>query len=508
MTSGQQALRRIDAALSDLRQDVADLTSASAHDAKVLAELEAEEIELYTAMASVRMDHLSEDEPSGGALRRADQAVYRLIEEHQSSIDQLNSDRTSLEDGLTSLESRRRDLEDAHRTAISAHDAAAVKTRERIEQEDAYQSLATVLEEANAKLRRSVQKLETAQATEREKGSPYRADPLFRYLFDRGFGTKAYKAFPLFAMLDRWVASLINYKEHKLNYDRLLELPKFLEAHVARLEEEADAADEQLEAYERDALTEDGVDNLKATVESFGADLDSLDTEIDQTEARLNELGTKIEEASLGNTDQLKEARRLMSKAIAGRGLNELYRLASETTSLEDEELVDSLAEIAEQKAELEEAQREAQRTIKRERTALSSLEDVRRRFKRSRFDSPYSEFSGKRVIRSLLKDFLQGEITGDQLWRQFERRHRTQRRDWDNGMGGHKWKDGFGLPKEWGRGGSVDWADVLMEGASRLPRRRRGGMRIPRAPRPRRQSPSRRRRSSGRGGFKTGGGF
>lgn len=31
--------------------------------------------------------------------------------------------------------------------------------------------------------------------------------------------------------------------------------------------------------------------------------------------------------------------------------------------------------------------------------------------------------------------------------------------------MGGYEWKEGFGLLKEWGWGGFVDWVEVLMEG-------------------------------------------
>ena len=51
-----------------------------------------------------------------------------------------------------------------------------------------------------------MRKTEQAEADREEKGKPYRDDPLFMYLWERGYGTSAYKAGNLIAWLDGLVA--------------------------------------------------------------------------------------------------------------------------------------------------------------------------------------------------------------------------------------------------------------------------------------------------------------
>ncbi len=506
MTSGRDALHTIDHAIADLRRKVSELISAAGTDSSTIAKLEAEELEIYQSFAQIRVAHVAATESTRHA-DPVDQKVRVLIEKHQSLVEDLRSDAQKLEAELASLEQARKESEARHDRAVDEHDTSAARTRKRLEDEERYQGLADALENANAVVRRAALKLQSVQQTEKEKGAPYRADPLFRYLFDRSYGTRAYSAPPPFSWLDGWVARLIHYKDNRLNYERLRELPKFLEAHLNGLEEAADAAEDALENYERAELERDGVADLKKIVEDTAQNLEAADAAIETHEAKLAEVNVRYERAAAGDSDFLKEAHSLVASEVAKLGLRDLARLAAETTSLQDESLVEALDDIADRKETLREAHREVSRSVKRERGTLSTLESIRKKFKRSHFDSPYSDFSGRQVVASLLSEFLTGALSGDQLWDQLERRHRTRRRDWDIGMGGRQWKDGFGLPKDWGRGGGVDWGDILVDSASKMPRRRRQKVRVPRAPRPARTNRPR-RSSSGRGGFKTGGGF
>ena len=66
----------------------------------------------------------------------------------------------------------------------------------------------TAAEEAERIAQHAEQKASFAARDFEEKGRPYRADPLFAYLWDRGWGTGRYRAFPLVRMIDGWVARL------------------------------------------------------------------------------------------------------------------------------------------------------------------------------------------------------------------------------------------------------------------------------------------------------------
>lgn len=78
-------------------------------------------------------------------------------------------------------------------------------------------------------------KAEQAERDLAEKRVPYEADPLFMYLWNRGFGTGAYRANSLVRYFDRKVARLVGYHGARANYATLLELPVRLREHAARL---------------------------------------------------------------------------------------------------------------------------------------------------------------------------------------------------------------------------------------------------------------------------------
>ena len=123
----------------------------------------------------------------------------------------------------------------------------------------------------------------------------------------------------------------------------------------------------------------------------------------------------------------------------------------------------------------------------------------MRRRFKTARYDSPYSEFTGSDAIGLLIAELLRGALSRDDVWRRIERDHKTRRRDWDNDFGGDDWRDGFGLPDNWGAPGPFGTGPISGSRRTSAPR----PARPPRMPR----MPSGGGRS-GRGGFRTGGGF
>jgi len=105
----------------------------------------------------------------------------------------------------------------------------------------------------------------------------------------------------------------------------------------------------------------------------------------------------------------------------------------------------------------------------------MQELEDVRRRFKAERYDSPHSGFGNAAMLVMLLNQFLQGAASSGDLWRTIERSQRYRRKtsNPDFGSGGFPQRRGtWNVP--FPRGGGS----------------RRGGF------------------GGGKGGFRTGGGF
>lgn len=521
MTTGRDALHRIDASIADARRILSSSSADAASDARAMASVEKTQADLLSAIAGIRVDHLAQNgdanneaSPSFGHI---DEKAERLIADHDAHIEELSSALQSAETELRRLETDRRDAELAHTGAMENHEKAAEVTRLRLDKDDAFQDNAAGLEEANAILARARQKLSIAQQDRETKGVAFESDRLFTYLRDRKFATNDYRAFFLFAALDRWVAGLIRYRDHKLNYDRLLEIPERIGEHVERLEEKATSLAEDLEAYERAALEKDGVGKLRDNVARLHRQINALDDQISEAEDRYQRLAAQLKTAVDGNSGPLSEAQQLLTNAMSTLSIPDLKVLAAETETLDDDRMVERLIRVRREKMELQESRRAVAGTLDRHARTLSELEDVRRRFKSARFDSPYSEFSGRNSVGALLTEFLRGALSRDDLWRRIERSHRTRRRDWNNDMGGDPWRDGFGLPQDWG---GSDWGGSWNGGKrgtsrsnSKRTRRPRRLPRIPRGPRaPRIRFPrgGGGRSSGGRrgGGFKTGGGF
>jgi len=502
MTSGRDALHQIDASIADARARLMKASDAAASDTHTLAEIDQREIAVFHALAEVRLIHLREDGANGGGLGQIDRKAAGLIAEHERAVADMAAAREAASDELERLETARRNAETDVEAAMARHEEAAAATRARLEKDDLWLASARDVENLGAIAARAEQKLAVAREDRAKKGAAYEADPLFQYLRERRFATRDYKAFPLFAMLDNWVASLIGYRDHRMNYERLLEIPERISEHVDRLKSEMDAAREMLERMEREGLERDGAGKLRDAVRAARELVETLDKQIEIAEKHRRELADRHAAAAAGKAGPLADARALVANALADISVPDLKLLAAETASPEDDRLIDALVRTRRERMEFEEARRNAVSSLDQLGRRLTDLEDVRRRFKSARFDSPYSEFSGRDVLALLVAEFLGGALSRDDLWRRIERGHRTRRRDWDNDLGGDEWRGRFGLPDNWG-GRNGDWSGGTWGGD--LPR---SGPQKPRAPRPPRipRLPS----GGGRrgGGFKTGGGF
>lgn len=557
MISGRDALHQIDASISNARKNVAQAINHNDDEQRRLLSIRKEEANVYGQISDIRLHSLGQKEQGVDALGRTDKQATDLLEHHDTHVMALEEEREKAAVQLEQCELDRREAGENLTLAITQHEAAAEKTRLRLETDPDYQTRAEALEKANAIVDHAASKREVAANDRTEKGKPYEADPLFSYLHKRKFATKDYKAGPLTTMLDRWVAKLIKYRDARLNYKRLLELPERLGEHLAFVEEKAAQLAEDIEAYERTALENDGVTKLRDKASTLRDDLDRLDTEIIEAETTHHDALTKVEEAGSGAKGPLMEARTLLTDVLQERSIPDLKVLAAETLTPEDDALVEDLAELRLERYSIEEETRTAKRRLDGHQRTLSDLEKLRRRFKQARFDSHRSQFKNDDLVSLLLTDFVRGSLSSSDIWRKIERNHRLRRRDWEDDFGGDDWRGGFGIPNtrgpypdrtggaNWGRigrdisreiqrelgrgmgrgiGGGLgidlddilDLDDIFEGGYNRSKNRKRYRPRRPRSTSRRRSSPTRRSRSSrsrgssrrGGGGFKTGGGF
>src|SRR5262249_34551438 len=102
-------------------------------------------------------------------------------------------------------------------------------------------------------------KAKQAEADRDNKRKPYEADPLFMYLWKRGFGTASYAAGNFVRFVDRWVARLVGYDTARPNYAMLNEIPLRLRDNAALREKQLEGEHGALDKLERAALESAGI---------------------------------------------------------------------------------------------------------------------------------------------------------------------------------------------------------------------------------------------------------
>lgn len=481
--SGRQTLSSIDQGIRLVHDQIREIDDQIRGASTSLAELQETQGGRYRRLAAIRLDHVTSGSLSS-ALDVAGQRVRELLDERQDALTALDAD---IDDGQAELESlgiEREDLELKVESATGALDRAEAAVQERLARDEAYVAQLDAAREAERIAVHAEEKTATAEESRQEKGKPYRDDPLFSYLWARGYGTSAYSANALARYLDKWVARLCNFHDARPNYAMLLEIPKRLGGHARRVRARSDAEFEKLKALEESAAAEDGVPALRENVEKAQSELDRVDLEIESAENDLRGMEQERTRYASGDDERMSQAVETLSSAFEREKLDTLYRYARATATAEDDLLVQELEADAGRAAAIRDSLAEHRRVRERHLDRLQKLEDVRRRFKRQRYDNAHSEFGNAALVAMILNQFLRGTATSDELWRTIEReqRYRRGRSNPDFGTGGFGRRQGtWHFPFPGGGTGRGGWGGGGRSGG--------GGF-------------------GGGGGFRTGGGF
>ena len=447
MISGLHALHTIDAQLNTARRAMNDVSAALSDNGRAVADVRRREAEAYRALAKLRLD-LIESDDAIETLSRAEKRAAELVDRHQTHINNLRSQIENAENEITELEGRRRDQEQLIAEAAEAFEAGREATETRLEGEADYQALHEAAREASAVADRAANKLDIARADREEKGRPYEDDPLFSYLWARGYGGEGYSAWGPVRALDGWVARLCGYRDARLNYQRLLELPDRLAEHLEQVKAAAEARDAELRTAEEEAMTSDGVTQLRDRLEAEQKKLDAIDEKIASREAAYDELNERFDKTVTGETGPFAEALELLATGLRDQGLPDLRVLAAETETPDDDVVVERLIDLRAEFLELELEDEDLQAALKRRRRALNDLEHIRRKFKGARFDHPGSYFRKSEVVNTLLGQLAAGDYSRDAVW------GKMRRAQFWMTAGRHRRRYHRGGPGPWGSGG------------------------------------------------------
>jgi hypothetical protein len=482
MISGRQALGSIDQTLNQANEQIGRLQAEiSDSSERLLAEKQAQADD-YRNLARVRLDRLSGTDVIEH-LEHAERQAVALLAQRSAALEALRQRVSTVAQEREEHEQERRRQAAQLDAAVAAVDEAEASTQARLDQDAAYRAQHERVDQAQRKARHAAEKAARSEDEREQKGSAYRDDPLFSYLWARSYGLPDYRAGGLTRWLDGKVARLIAYADARANFARLNEIPVRLREHAQQLESLADAEFDALRALDDRARTADGIPQLEERVAAEQKRLDAIDQQIARGEEGHRAMLAEQARYAAGDDDDMHRAVEFLANEFRRDEMIELRYDAVNTPYPEDDVIVSRMLQREDEQQRLQSSIDGLKGALDQQQARLVELEGLRAEFKRNRYDRAGSVFADDSLIPVLLGQFVAGLLDRRNLWKvlQEHQRYRPQRSNPDFGSGG------FGRGTVW-KGGLGDLGDII----GRLGR---GGF-------------GRRGGGGGGGGFRSGGGF
>jgi len=295
--------------------------------------------------------------------------------------------------------------EDAARAALDA-------TRARLASDPEWQRRRDAAADATRTAHHAADKAALAARDREVKGRPYLDDPLFAYLWRRGFGTPAYRGRGLVRMLDGFVADVARYEPARRAFALLTELPDRLASHAARMREAAEAAAEAFASLEQVAGTQ--------VAPPLRRELDAAEEALQAAHAALAETAQRRSALAAGEDPATGEAAALMERALGQESLGALREAAARTPTPEDDAVVARLLSARRQRVELDQQLTIRRLEAKAARDAVEQLLTLRRDMRTRGTGGSAWSLDGA-LLGGLVGQVLGGAMTRDGFWGRME---------------------------------------------------------------------------------------
>ena len=435
LTTGRDALHRLDSLTAGAREEFDAAARGAESHARRRADLARLKAEGYRELAAMRLDVIKVE--ATDSLSAAEKEAARLLTEHEAFTARIDGEVAAAEAKLKDAEAMRRAGEVEVDAALNAYETLVTETEAAVQTDPGYIALKQAFEEARSVSVRAEQKLELAKTDRDEKRKPYEADPLFSYLWEGKFRTPEYDRGGMSRALDNWVARLCGYDQAYLNYSRLIELPDRIAEHMANMRLEEAEAQAAIERFEAQALEARGAGKLSAELSAVKDKLKVLDVALTEAEARHADLRRQQEQAASGDAGPQEKARRVLEEGLAQASFPDLKVLAAETTTTDDDRVVEALIKLRTEELQMEVNWRGVEALPARRRAGAETLEQVRRRFKEAGLDSPYVMLL-RPAFEAAIEAYGKGPSPdGEALWRAIKATVRQAPRSDDDYFGG-----------------------------------------------------------------------
>jgi hypothetical protein len=409
--------------------------------------------EKYRQLARFRLDELAANRVAA-QLDETDRAVLKLLERRSHELHELDSAIEQSTDRQDQLNEEREQAVRKRDDLVKQIDESAAEIKSQLSRQDAYQAQEKRVAETAARAEQAEKKASQSEADQQEKGQPYREDPLFMYLWNRRFLTPDYTGGWLTRSLDGWVAKMIKYADARGNYFMLTELPVRLREHAEGQKTIAAQELQKLHDIEAKALQTDDIVRAKEALEAAQKSLKEIESGIEEEEKRQETLFQQRSAFSTASDETSRKAVELQVSDIKSETLASLYMQAKMTNNPDDDVIVVRIRDLQQEEKRLVSEIAAFQEQERQHQQSFSELEDLRRRFRQSSYDSRYSYFPSGFELAALLGMLMSGRASGGDVWDRIDREQRFRRPRTPRDFGGGVFPGGFGGGGRGGFGG------------------------------------------------------
>ena len=349
--SGNDVLALIERTLTDTRTEITGVDTRLARSTGELERLRQAEIGCLSVLARMRLREIEGAEVSASLDATGESVRALLARARGRASRQRSGDRSAPRIGARSsrASARRSTTSSTRPSRRSTRRAPRRRRRSRPTSTIARRCAAAEASDRVADL--AEEKAKAAHVDRAEKGKPYEADPLFSYLWTRGFGTPAYVGGGMSRMLDRWVARVANFEPLRRDYWLLTELPARFDEHAKRMRVKSDDDLAAVHALERAAAEAAGVPQREEALEKAAEVLAAVDEKVDEHEAAIDALIEKRAAFAAGDDELSRRCNEIVRDALRGETMRSLRERANSTPTPDDDAAVDQLTERARRSA-------------------------------------------------------------------------------------------------------------------------------------------------------------
>ncbi|MEP7240897.1 MAG: hypothetical protein ABI697_08435 [Devosia sp.] len=414
--NGPAALTSVDEALRDIRREEDDIVRRLGRGTEIVGKLRLQEGELFRQLLAMRLEQGSRAALSA-EIAAAEATAGEALDQHTRDLSSAEAALQSLDDEIAKLQEDRARLQAGAAERDAQLRALAARARPRLVTDVAYARTLEASRTLSAAAELASRKVAQAEASRERNGRPYRDDPLFMYLWEKGYGARTYRASALVGWLDGRIARLIGFEGARANFVALNDIPLRLRDHASQLQQQAQAAALEIAAVESEAVDTAGGGAAREGLREAVTGIDAIDHAVMQREDQRDDAIKSIRELAQGSQPGYANAMRMFSGVIERGELRVLLAEARATPKGQDPTLVQQLDDIRRRARDEDEEVRGQRARLKTLASRRRDLEDLRAELKALGFDNPQSQFGDDDLVGDALNVFLRGEISIAGYW-------------------------------------------------------------------------------------------